>query len=105
MYNVDNTLLLLKSNAKGFNITSTFFSNGIKVVCLVNIKDYLSDEEILELYLNANYNKIHIVLVESREAKVLSNEKICIIDKDKCIIKKTAINDLHQCQMDWFGDD
>lgn len=61
---------------------------GIKVVGFINIKSYLSEEEILELYTYASYNKIQLILIESTERTILPNEIVHIVDADKCIINK-----------------
>lgn len=61
---------------------------GVKILTLVNIKSYLSENELIELYQSASYNKIQLLLIESVERKLLSNEDVCIVDSDKCIIKK-----------------
>lgn len=60
----------------------------IKIVCLVNIKSYLDEEEIKQLYEMAFYNKIQLLIIESNEKTRIDNENIYIIDKDKCLIVK-----------------
>ena len=57
-----------------------------KLVILVNIKAYLEQSQIEELYKFAFYNKIQILLLESEEKGCLPNEKYYIIDKDRCLI-------------------
>ncbi len=52
----------------------------------VNIKMYLSEEEIEELYKFCAYEKIHVLLIEGFQNKIYYNEKVWIIDKDLCII-------------------
>ena len=61
---------------------------GIKIVSFINLKSYLSEEEILELYKYSNYNKIQLLLIESTERTILQNEMVHIVDADKCIINK-----------------
>ena len=61
---------------------------GAKILTLVNIKSYLSENELIELYQSVSYNKIQLLLIESVERKLLSNEDVCIVDSDKCIINK-----------------
>ena len=61
---------------------------GIQVVFLVNIKLFLSNEELLELYSAACYNKVRLVLIEGNEQEKLEKERLYIIDKDNCFIVK-----------------
>lgn len=63
----------------------------IKILILVNIKAYLTIEEIEDLYINASYNKIQLVLIESYEKEKLDGENVYIIDNDKCVIIKQFI--------------
>lgn len=60
----------------------------IRVLCFVNLKSYLIQEELQELYKAAFYNKINLVLIESIEKDKLENEQIYIVDKDRCLIVK-----------------
>ncbi len=54
---------------------------------LVNIKQYLTENEISELYKLAMYSKIQLVLIEfNMYGKKSEYEDIYIIDKDSCII-------------------
>ena len=60
---------------------------GISIFITVNIKQYLSQKQIFELYKLAGYSKIQLVLIEFN----MCNEKfdcedIYILDKDRCII-------------------
>jgi CRISPR-associated protein Csn2 len=58
-----------------------------KVFVLVNIKQYLTENEISELYKLAMYSKIQLVLIEfNMYGKKSEYENIYIIDKDSCII-------------------
>ena len=61
---------------------------GFGVLLLVNMKNYLTKEEIKELYQQAAYSKMKLLLVEGQERKKLEGEKITIIDKDLCVIVK-----------------
>ena len=61
---------------------------GIKVLCLVNIKAYLNKQELMELYKVAFYNKINLVLIEMPEGEMIGEEKVYIIDNDRCLIVK-----------------
>ena len=58
----------------------------IEVVILVNIKTYLSKTEILYLYQEASYQKVHLILLEATLTEQVECEKIVIIDADKCVI-------------------
>lgn len=58
----------------------------IEIVVLVNIKAYLTSEELFFLYKESMYQKIHLILIESVMAEKMDCEKIVIIDADKCII-------------------
>lgn len=60
----------------------------IKLICLVNIKSYLTVDEIKELYKTAFYYKVYLLLLESVEQEKMEEEKELIIDKDLCIIIK-----------------
>lgn len=61
---------------------------GIQILFLVNYKTYFTKEEIEELYCQANYNKIHIVMIEAFESEKLSREDVYIVDNDRCFIVK-----------------
>lgn len=58
----------------------------IEVVVLVNIKTYLSKKELLYLYQEALYQKVHLILLEAVLTDQIEYEKIVIIDADKCVI-------------------
>lgn len=61
---------------------------NVKVICFVNLKCYLNQEEILEFIRAVNYNKIQLVLIEAHETERLVDERIYIIDKDNCLIAR-----------------
>mgnify|MGYP000183641383 CR=1 FL=1 len=57
--------------------------NTYKILCFVNLKQYLSKEELLELYKYATYNSIKIIMVESSKYEYVKEyEKILIIDQN-----------------------
>ena len=60
----------------------------IRLLLFVNLKSYLSGEELEELYHMAGYLKIQLLLVESHEREKLPAEKCYIIDSDQCLIVK-----------------
>ncbi len=59
---------------------------AINILFLVNIKLFVTQEEIEEIYQCAFYEKINLVLLENTAREKLANETICILDKDMCII-------------------
>lgn len=58
----------------------------INVMVCVNLKTYLSETELNQLYEAVFYEKINLLLLENMQRKKLKEEKICIVDKDGCII-------------------
>ena len=60
----------------------------IKLLIFLNIKEYLTEEEINNLQKICFYKKIFLLLIESEERFALDNEKTFIIDKDRCLIVK-----------------
>ena len=64
---------------------------GISIFITVNLKQYLTDEQIGELYKLAMYSKIQLVLIEFNIfGGKLDCEEIYILDKDGCVI--TCLN-------------
>lgn len=59
---------------------------GIRVFVFVNLKAYLSGDEMEQLYEMTKYEQIFLVLIESHYCGKLANENAKIIDKDLCII-------------------
>ena len=49
-------------------------------------KTYLSKTELLYLYQEALYQKVHLILLEAALTEQIEYEKIVIIDADKCVI-------------------
>lgn len=60
---------------------------GIRVIILVNVKDYISEWELSEFYRDLFYSKVHVIVLEARKNVTLSCESGIIIDKDKCFIE------------------
>ena len=60
----------------------------VKVLCLVNIKSFVSEEGLEEIYQMAFYNKVQLILIEKVECERRPDEKIFIIDRDECLILK-----------------
>ena len=84
-------LLGLKiSNNKGKIIDTVFslidvveYLSVAKLLVFVNLKLYLSDDELNEIYKYAMYKKVNILLIETGEEKEpIENEKILYIDSD-----------------------
>lgn len=62
---------------------------GITCFVIVNIKSYLSADELYALYKQIAYQKYHVLLLENVEREVsLPEERVCIIDKDLCEIRR-----------------
>lgn len=57
-----------------------------KMIIFVNLKAFFTSEQIVEIYRQAFYNKIQLLMVENVESYCLAEEKYYIIDKDKCLI-------------------
>ena len=60
---------------------------GIKVVVFVNLKSFLDEAQLLELYKTAFYYKIYLLLIEATQRTVLKGEKYYILDQDDCFIE------------------
>lgn len=59
----------------------------IKIFIFVNLKTYLDPEDLKKLYEFAFYEKLNIILIENQVIEKINCEKVCILDKDMCIIK------------------
>lgn len=65
-------------------------------ICLfifVNLKSFLSQDEIEQLYTHVVYYKINILLIENHEFLPLKNEIIRVIDEDLCDIFVSRFKD------------
>lgn len=58
-----------------------------KVFILVNIKSFLEDSAIQQLYKESMYSKVLLILLESKDYPKLDGEKKVLIDSDLCIIE------------------
>lgn len=58
----------------------------INVMIFLNLKSYLSENELISLYEMAAYEKMYLFLIENKQTNRLEKEKIFILDKDLCII-------------------
>lgn len=59
----------------------------VRVVFFLHLKAFLKEEELRELYKEAAYCKMQLVLLESVMRDKMEMEDICIIDRDMCIIQ------------------
>lgn len=60
---------------------------GIQIFIIINVKQFLTETQIVELYKITSYSKINIVLIEfNTSGNRLSQEDIYILDVDDCII-------------------
>lgn len=58
-----------------------------KCLFLIDIKRYLTKKEVIDLYQEAFYQKLYLILIESKYEEKLENENVVIIDKQKCVIR------------------
>lgn len=56
------------------------------IFIFLNLKSFLTDREIGELYQECFYQKVHLILIEAFFHERREEEKICIVDKDLCVI-------------------
>lgn len=59
----------------------------VKILAFVNLKTYLTDDELHELYKEAFYRKMHSLLLENSIESELEEEIVHIVDRDLCVIK------------------
>ena len=59
-----------------------------RILCLVNIKSYLNDSEIQQLYEMAFYNKMYLLLIEDFEKESKDCEQVYMRDKDLRLLQK-----------------
>ena len=71
---LDNLLLLIDLET---------ILNSNKVLCFINLKQYLSKEELEELYKYATYNSVNFILIDSIKYNCIKEyEKLIIIDEN-----------------------
>lgn len=58
----------------------------VEVIVCVNLKSYLSEVELRQLYETVFYEKIALILLENVQREKVDGERICIMDRDWCII-------------------
>ena len=59
---------------------------GIRVVWLLNLKHFFSEEQVQQLYEFCFYEKIFIINLEGQKSYLLEQETGIIVDKDLCLI-------------------
>ena len=57
-----------------------------EIFVFLNLKMFLAKEELEALYQECFQRKVHLLLIEAILQERIEGEKICIIDKDKCIL-------------------
>lgn len=60
---------------------------GIRVVFVLNLKQFFSREQVSQLYEFCFYEKIYLINIEGIKNYILKEEKYVIIDKDLCLIE------------------
>ena len=60
---------------------------GIRVVFVLNLKQFFSREQVSQLYEFCFYEKIYLINIEGVKNYILKEEKYVIIDKDLCLIE------------------
>ena len=64
---------------------------NIHVVWILNLKQFLTEEQVWQLYEFCFYEKIYLINLEGQKNYSLKQEKCVIIDKDLCVID-TSLN-------------
>jgi len=59
---------------------------GKSIFTFVNLKQFVSEEDLLEIYKFFRYEKLSLLLFEGYQKSIFRDEHILIIDKDMCII-------------------
>ena len=59
---------------------------GTKVFITVNMRSYITDEKIEQLFKSIVLHKINLICIENKEYSRLDTEKVIIIDEDMCVI-------------------
>lgn len=57
-----------------------------KCVVIINLKAYLTKEELKNFYNEINYRKFNVLLIENKDYDRIETEKVYIVDKDLCEI-------------------
>lgn len=59
----------------------------VKILAFVNLKTYFTDDELKELYKEAFYRKLNLLLFENSIDDELLEEDISIVDGDLCLVR------------------
>ena len=59
----------------------------VKILAFVNLKTYLTNDELKKIYKEAFYRKIQLLLLENSVEQELAEEAVSIVDADLCLIK------------------
>lgn len=59
----------------------------VKILAFVNLKTYLTNDELKKIYKEAFYRKIQLLLLENSVEQELAEEAVCIVDDDLCVVK------------------
>lgn len=59
----------------------------VKIFAFVNLKTYLTNDELKKIYKEAFYRKIQLLLLENSVEQELAEEAVCIVDDDLCVVK------------------
>ena len=72
-----------------FNLQSLFkaLEVEVKILAFVNLKTYLTNDELQKFYKEAFYRKMHLLLLENSVEQELAEEAVCIVDDDLCVVK------------------
>lgn len=65
----------------------------VKLFIFVNLKSFLTDSEITQLYTHLNYNKKNVLFIENQQKPIMEFEIIRIIDENLCEIPVMGHND------------
>ena len=82
---LDNEGLFIDKLLNYIKITNML--QGNKIYILVNLKSFVSSNDILRIYRDIEYNKYNVLLLENIDNQKIGNENKIIIDKDCCIIR------------------
>lgn len=66
------------------DVISQFFN--IHIFLFFHLKEYLEEEELMQLYQHCHYRKVNLCLCENVARDSLPDEKITLIDRDYCQI-------------------
>ena len=64
-----------------------------RLFIFVNLKSFLNESEMIQLYNHSNYHKTHILMIESRQSSILENEVARVIDEALCEIPISGCKD------------